>query len=273
MYARVETITPEIAQAYLRRNNLNRSIRRAAVKAYARDMKNGKWQLSPQGISFYEDGTLADGQHRLWAVIEANVSVQMFVIYDIPNDSKVLDVGIKRNATDILKFSGVDTDNYVVATVRFMFRYGGPAEPTIQIIHDFVSDYHDILNDVAICSCHGSKSKYLLTRKSSIQSAAFCAVYCGVPIETVDAFLTAVNSGYYNIENGESASAVLRNHIIRNFTGKTSGNHFDMFRQTCFAIKDYANHTNRKFAYPTTAKIPFWCEVKENVISPYLKNE
>lgn len=271
MYARIETITPEIAQAYLRRNTLNRTVRWNVVKGYARDMKNSKWQLSPEGISFYEDGTLANGQHRLNAVILANVPVDFFVIYDVPNDSKVIDVGIKRRASDILKFSGVDATNYVVATARFLFRLATKAEPTIQIIHDFVSEHYENLNAAEYCASHGASKQYLLTRKASVISAAFCALECGVSVETADAFFTSVNSGIYSIENGESASNFLRNHIARNYTGKTSGNHNDMFRQTCFALKDYTNHINRKYAYPASDKIPYWCKVKENDIAPYIK--
>lgn len=76
---RVETITPEIAKTYLTRNVNNRKPSNKTVSIYAREMKMGKWQLTHQGLAFDENGDLLDGQHRLWAVVEADVPVQMIV--------------------------------------------------------------------------------------------------------------------------------------------------------------------------------------------------
>lgn len=55
MYSRQETITPEVAAAYLQKSVSNRPIQRMTVKNYARDMLNGKWELNEQGIGFYEN--------------------------------------------------------------------------------------------------------------------------------------------------------------------------------------------------------------------------
>lgn len=48
----VETITPECAKAYLSLNLKNRPIKKDRVDAYARDMLNGKWDMTHQGIAF-----------------------------------------------------------------------------------------------------------------------------------------------------------------------------------------------------------------------------
>jgi hypothetical protein len=59
---------------------------------YARDMEAGRWQLTHQGIAFNNSGELIDGQHRLLAIIEANVAIKMVVStgmaleYDAPID-------------------------------------------------------------------------------------------------------------------------------------------------------------------------------------------
>ena len=65
----VMTITPTLAGEILRLNSNNRNVRDYMVRQYAQMMKEGRWdENSPATISFYQDGTLADGQHRLLAV-------------------------------------------------------------------------------------------------------------------------------------------------------------------------------------------------------------
>lgn len=68
-------ITPEMAEEFLKHNTRNRNIRLPYVEELATYMRQGKWDVTHQGIGFYEDGTLFDGQHRLHAIIKAGVPV------------------------------------------------------------------------------------------------------------------------------------------------------------------------------------------------------
>lgn len=270
MYAREETITPEIAEAYLRRNLRNRDVRHSKVEEYAMDMKAGKWQLTPQGISFYQNGDLADGQHRLLAVIEAGVPVKFWVTYDVPNDSNIYDYGAKRKPHDILKLSGTEASTTTVALSRFLFNVANVKMPTIQMLNDFVSDNLELISLADICTRHGVSSKYNIVRKSSCIAAAYCALSCGVQPEVVDRFFVCVNSGEYDLGKGESASNFLRNWIYRNYTGKTSMNRREAFYQTCYALSDFDSHINRKLEYKVTSNVPYWKFVKREVISKYI---
>jgi len=81
----IETISPTIAARYLQRNNGNRQLITAHVNALARDMRLGRWMLSPQPICFAEGGGLLNGQHRLKAVIEADVSIEIPVVRNLPD--------------------------------------------------------------------------------------------------------------------------------------------------------------------------------------------
>lgn len=79
METQVMTITPKKAVAFLGKNDRNRNIEDKKVSSYAADMKHGKWLLTHQGIAFYDDGTLMDGQHRLKAIIRSDTTVRMMV--------------------------------------------------------------------------------------------------------------------------------------------------------------------------------------------------
>lgn len=106
-YNLVRDVTPEQACRWLEGNVHNRPVLSPHVTRLARDMKAGRWRLTHQGIAFDTDGILIDGQHRLWAVIEANVTVKMRVFYnEAPQNRHVLDSGQRRSNLDILRITG-----------------------------------------------------------------------------------------------------------------------------------------------------------------------
>lgn len=108
MIATVETITPEVAREYLKFNTANRPLNQGLVEYYARLMKEGKWRLNGEGIQFIKGGALGNGQHRLSAIIKANIPVQILVIRDADSDSfPTYDQGRMRSAKDIFSIYGV----------------------------------------------------------------------------------------------------------------------------------------------------------------------
>jgi hypothetical protein len=109
VYSSVETITPEMAAKYLERNNSNRKINKGRVTVYAKDMIDNNW-TDGSPIGFFADGDLADGQHRLLAIVESGVPVVMTVIYNLAKESKLNhNTGIpQRAAANIQMFTGSD---------------------------------------------------------------------------------------------------------------------------------------------------------------------
>lgn len=115
----IKTITPEIAADFLSRNVRNRKLMQATVNSYAEQMRRGEWQLTPQGISFNEYNELLDGQHRLNAVIESNINVDMFVFYNVPDIAfKVLDTGNKRQAAQVFAMEGIKYPMEIAAGLK-----------------------------------------------------------------------------------------------------------------------------------------------------------
>jgi len=88
-YNKIVNINPDLAAAWLDKNENNRPINWNYVAQLARDMKAGRWRLTHQGIAFDTQGRLIDGQHRLWAVIEADVTVPMRVFFNEPAENIV----------------------------------------------------------------------------------------------------------------------------------------------------------------------------------------
>jgi hypothetical protein len=79
----VVTVSPAIAEAWLKKNHpSNRAISRARVECIVSDILSGAWRLTHQGIAFDGEGWLIDGQHRLTAIVEAEVSVPILVAWN-----------------------------------------------------------------------------------------------------------------------------------------------------------------------------------------------
>jgi hypothetical protein len=91
-------VTPAIAEKWLADHNAgNRPISKHVVKTYAEDMREGRWMLTHQGPAFDENDRLIDGQHRLAAVIAADVPVPMYVTFGADSATfVVLDINFKR---------------------------------------------------------------------------------------------------------------------------------------------------------------------------------
>lgn len=127
------TVTPNQAANWLEHaNNHNRKLSDRLVQQYARDMRSGRWRLTHQGIAFDTRGNLIDGQHRLWAVVEANVAVEMPVWFNVHAENlMVVDVGRLRRLHDNLRLAGGmgDCTTKSLACLRAMIGHG--ACPTL----------------------------------------------------------------------------------------------------------------------------------------------
>lgn len=100
-------VTPDMARNMLASNPVNRRISERAVSDLSKAILNNDWQITHQGIAFYEDGSLADGQHRLTAVIKANVPVHMMITKGLAKDAAMsIDSGRRRSLIDGVKISG-----------------------------------------------------------------------------------------------------------------------------------------------------------------------
>lgn len=120
----IEVITPEKAAEYLNHNVHNRKLNKGQVAYYARMMSEGKWALNGQAIVFDTEGNLLDGQHRLQAVIMAQVPIQSFVVRNIVGGAfTTIDQGKARTASDVFSIEGIPNFTLVPAAIRRLIRF------------------------------------------------------------------------------------------------------------------------------------------------------
>jgi hypothetical protein len=116
-------VTPEIARGYLTRNKNNRRVKKAHLIRLSNDMKKGLWkEETAEMIKISNQGNILDGQHRLLAVIESNVSIYFHFAIGLKDEVfSVLDTGSLRNASDSFYVSGVKNSTSVPAMISLHY--------------------------------------------------------------------------------------------------------------------------------------------------------
>ena len=115
MNCEVVTVTPDMAKEILQRNDANRRLRENIVRFYASQMESGEWHLTGQGITIGKNGQLLDGQHRLSAIVRANIPVEMLIVRDA-DVVPTYDCGLKRSMSDQMLLSGEEFATSIVQT-------------------------------------------------------------------------------------------------------------------------------------------------------------
>lgn len=168
----------------LEANTSNRPLSKSVVNGFAEAMKRGDWKVTHQGLAIDTFGVLVDGQHRLAAVIEADLPIQMTVFTDVPADTfDVLDTGKRRNAADALAIEGERSTHQLGSMLRTVWLYdnrpdsswsGGNASVTNpQIldtlaqnpaIRDYVAMGEQLSHEIGMIKSTGGAASYLVSR-------------------------------------------------------------------------------------------------------------
>jgi len=123
MKTEVLLITPEIAKKMLLKNTLNRVVKERLIAEYARQMAAGLWkEETGEAIKISCNNNILDGQHRLLALVNSNVSLSFLVISDLENDIfTVLDTGVTRSTGDIFHIAGIaQSNNYASMIIKYL---------------------------------------------------------------------------------------------------------------------------------------------------------
>jgi hypothetical protein len=168
-----EYITPEKAHEYLRKNRYNRPTNWKRVEEYSDLMAAGKWQLTPQGIVFDNDGELINGQNRLWAVIYSGVSVYMRVSRGSPVVvSSVLDRGMPQSARDLAtRVSGRKHSPVEASIARGVLALKGQPKPSKDVLAEEIKAQSERIEGLFSITAGTKKTKSVI-----MCLAAICVV-------------------------------------------------------------------------------------------------
>lgn len=107
---RLETnlITPDLAAMFLQKNHANRRLRENHVRNFMRELQQGTFRTTHQGIAISTAGHLLDGQHRLTAIVRSGIAASMVIAWDCEAQLAIdwpVDYGIGRTSADIMGFT------------------------------------------------------------------------------------------------------------------------------------------------------------------------
>lgn len=125
----VEKIGPREAEAILDAvkddpRTRNRPVKDAHVEWLAGMMKAGKWRMNGEPIILDEDDKLLDGQHRLWAVVHSQVTIETWVNRGVPREYfATIDTGATRTTADVLGIRGESNSAVLAAVLGWLHRY------------------------------------------------------------------------------------------------------------------------------------------------------
>lgn len=151
------TITPALAEVILERNPANRKISEVAVRRYATDMSDGRWQFNGETIIIDKDGMLNDGQHRCHSAILSGASFDTLVAVGVERESReTLNTGKIRIVADHLQMKGhVDANNlgYAARTYWQLQTFGrthtsSDRRPTQAQINETIEDHPGLVESL-----------------------------------------------------------------------------------------------------------------------------
>ena len=250
----LECITPKKAAEYLTHNDHNprKNTNRNQIEAYARDMAAGKWFANGEPIVFDANGDLKDGQHRLMAIVKANVPVYMFVIRGIDPDYTTFDYGMIRRMSQEL---GVSRNVEVIANLVVSNCYA-LKKPSKGLVRDYMINHQELINKaIALSQIGGTKSIGL---KRDVYTAIYLMLRCGEDDNEIEQFMRVVNTQFMMTERESSSAIVLFKYLNeQKITRAERGAALIGLETVMAAYTDFAKGERRTRAYKinSTARV------------------
>lgn len=209
-------ITPAQATKWLESNTNNRNIRKSIVRKYAVDMKSGNWSKCTTPISFYINGELADGQHRLQAIVEANTPQKFFILRGLSKqDGLNIDTGLARTAVDAGKINGEFgiLSNELLAVTRGVYDGTGASREGLNS-HTHKLKVLELFRDCAEWAIKNVPKMKYISNAVVLSAIARAYLYENDKIK-LKRFCEVLSSGLAN-NSSEHAAVALRNYLIQN---------------------------------------------------------
>lgn len=248
-----ERITPQMALKYLEKNGVNRRLSNSTIAKYAEDMKNGAWELNGEAICFSKSGVLKDGQHRLMAIVKADVPVNITVCRGVADSTSVYDIGRARSILDSVTIDGYDRElanaEYVaIARLHYVVQKN-ITTISVYACKTFLNKHEDTLRMLSTIRKKGNKSG-ITVKNAVFMLPMLYALESGESYEKIEDFANVLSSGFYQSEK-QTAAVVLRNDFLLRKIDTRAGGNARVRACMCVenAIHDFCRGKARKKSY------------------------
>jgi hypothetical protein len=240
----VEKISPAKAEKMLNTNCSNRTLREGIVEKYADDMRKGQWTKCIAPIAFYEDGDVADGQHRLWAIIESGETHEFMVVRGLDRESGLnIDVGLPRSLVDNARISGVNEhlSNRIIAVARVVATGQRGSRSPKGVSNAVKLAYVDKYNECVRWAIENAPAGR--TFSHSLVLGAMARAYMVEEDKARLARFGEVLSKGFMADERDSAAIAMRNYLM--VAAKTGFSHQDVWQDTFLKTQNAIKHFMR----------------------------
>ncbi len=157
---KTQTITPTQCMTWLEKNEHNRPLQSKHISTLARTMIRGDWVVNGESLKFDTKGNVLDGQHRMWACIEANTPFRTFVTTNLPTKTfDTIDTGQTRKSSDILAINKEANVVILAGVLKHILRYTtkqmrSTLRYTNREVEEALKQNPDVREYVKYCSTH-----------------------------------------------------------------------------------------------------------------------
>lgn len=228
MRVAVVLVTVSLAEAWLAKNHPeNRTFKPFAISGIVKDIVAGKWDFTHQAICFDACGILIDGQHRLFAIVEAGVPCKLLVVWSQhAKISHAIDRGTSRAIFELMKSKRKAVAVYTgLESLMCGYDFSQKTKMTVALATDveqkFGAEFSELYHSVPLAD--------------KAQAGVLSACVWAFPLhkEGVIEFLRGYVSGEM-IKKGD-ASFCLRAWASRGYSPKT----WDYVLATCIALRHH----------------------------------
>ncbi len=215
----IEAVDPMTAEIYLGRNDRNRRVVDKNVHDLAAAMMRGEWSMNGEPIIFDSAGGLADGQHRLLAIVHSGLTVLSLVVRGVEPETAqdTMGIGAKRSISGQLSVHGEENANNLAASIGVYYK--------LTNFHEWTNMVPTILQALKILEEHpglreaaafGSKANRSVLKYSAGSAGALWYLFGTVDKEDAEVFWKKTLEG--DTPNENDPIYHLRNRMIRDAT-------------------------------------------------------
>lgn len=247
MRTSVIEVNRQKAAEYMKLNTGNVPLKPSKVEYFEDILRRDEWRLTHQGIAISAAGRLLDGQHRLQAIINANVTVSICLTTDAPDDSfDAIDMSPVRRLADVVK-----KDSHEVETLRFLYRI---TEGGARLTAQHFRQYYELLGARAHKLLEFSPTRTRYLSASPVRAAAVFLMWSGKDADTVLLTYDAIVNRRYKDLPPAAEAFVKQIDSAQERIGRMG--RFDLFARAMLAldpdtselkrlqVKDVAKHTS-----------------------------
>ena len=243
-------VTPVWAEKVLEnRNTDNRRLSDSRIDQYVADIIAGRWRVNNDDICFDCDGILLNGQHRLAAVVKAQMSVMMSFKFGLDSDViRTIDEGKKRTNLDVMRIMKEPGTGKTLSATNFVMEQAGRKKraPRSEQL-----DFHRRHFDAATFACQLNQKPYA---RNPVH-AALLRSYYHVNRDRLLEFITILNTGIWDGSPANSAAFRLRRFIEANRLGQTGPARIELYFRAEQAIRHFCDRKHLRLLRAASAEL------------------